>query len=309
MKALGKLEEIKDLRDVWPHEALDFTPWLAEEENMALLADAVGLDITVDEQESPVGDFSVDIFASETGTDRKIIIENQLEDTNHDHLGKLITYASGKSADIVIWLVKRAREEHKSAIEWLNNHTDDRIGFFLCEIKLYRIGDSEPAVKFEVIEKPNDWVKEVKKTSGNLNATQQARLDYWTEFNAYAFKNTAFAKEFKKRKPGTDHWLSFSVGSSGCGMSILRLQNDGHVAVEFYISDDKALFRSLYEEKDAIESETGFALDWRELPEKKASRILVEKEVNLTEKSEWPAQFDWVMDTMIKIKKAFKKRI
>ena len=125
MKALGKLEEIKDLRDVWPHEALDFTPWLAKEENMALLADAVGLDITVDEQESPVGDFSVDIFASETGTDRKIIIENQLEDTNHDHLGKLITYASGKSADIVIWLVKRAREEHKSAIEWLNNHTAD----------------------------------------------------------------------------------------------------------------------------------------------------------------------------------------
>ena len=147
MKKLSRLEEIRDLRTVWPHEALDFTPWLSQDENISLLADAIGLDITVDETESSVGDFNVDIFASETGTDRKIIIENQLEDTNHDHLGKLITYASGKSADVIIWVVKHAREEHKAAIEWLNNHTDEKIGFFLCEIKLYRIGTSEPAVK------------------------------------------------------------------------------------------------------------------------------------------------------------------
>lgn len=120
---LSKLEEIKDLRTVWPNDAIDFTPWLSQEDNIALLADVVGLDITIDETESSVGDFSVDIYASEMGTDRKIIIENQLEDTNHDHLGKLITYASGKSADVIIWLVKHAREENKAAIEWLNNHT------------------------------------------------------------------------------------------------------------------------------------------------------------------------------------------
>lgn len=148
---LGKLKEIKDLRKVWAHEALDFTPWLAEEENLSELADAVGLEITLDETESSVGDFSVDIFAKETGTDRKIIIENQLEDTNHDHLGKLITYASGKDAEIIIWVVKRAREEHRSAVEWLNNHTDENIGFFLVEIKLYQIGESQIAPKFNVI--------------------------------------------------------------------------------------------------------------------------------------------------------------
>lgn len=307
MKSLGKLEEIKDLREVWPHEALDFTPWLAKEENMAFLADAVGLEITVDEEESPVGDFNVDIFASETGTERKIIIENQLEDTNHDHLGKLITYASGKSAEIIIWVVKRAREEHKAAIEWLNNHTDEKIGFFLCEIKLYRIGNSDPAVKFEVIEEPNDWTKEVKKAANNLNATQQARLEYWTAFNEYAFKNAAFSNEFKRRKPGTDHWLSFSMGSSGCGINILRLQNSGHVAVEVYINDDKDLFHTLFENKTIIESEIGFKLDWRELPEKKASRILVKKEVALSDKTKWSEQFDWIMVSMIKIKQSFKK--
>lgn len=104
MIKLNKLEEVKDLRTVWPHEALDFTPWLSQEDNISLLADAVGLDITIDETEFSVGDFSVDIYASEMGTDRKIIIENQLEDTNHDHLGKLITYAAGKSADVIIWL-------------------------------------------------------------------------------------------------------------------------------------------------------------------------------------------------------------
>ena len=112
---LGTLKEITDLRSVWPHEALNFTPWVAE--NVDLLGDAVGLDITVDETESSVGDFNVDIYATETGTERKIIIENQLEDTNHDHLGKLITYASGKGADIVVWIVKRAREEHRAAIQ------------------------------------------------------------------------------------------------------------------------------------------------------------------------------------------------
>lgn len=159
---LGTLKEITDLRSVWSHEALNFTPWVAE--NVDLLADAVGLDITVDETESSVGDFNVDIYASETGTDRKIIIENQLEDTDHDHLGKLITYASGKDADVVIWVVKHAREEHKAAVEWLNNHTDDKIGFFLCEIKLFQIGDSDIAPSFTVVERPNDWTKEIKKT-------------------------------------------------------------------------------------------------------------------------------------------------
>lgn len=309
MATLGVLKEIKDLRNIWPHEALDFTPWLAKEENISILADAIGLDITVEEEEASVGDFSVDIFASETGTGRKIIIENQLEDTNHDHLGKLITYASGKSADIIIWVVKRARDEHKAAIEWLNNHTDDNIGFFLCEIKLYSIGNSEPAVKFEVVEKPNDWTKEIKKINSGLNATQQARVDYWTAFNGYAFKNAAFAKEFKQRKPSPDHWMAFSIGSSACGINALRLQNEGHIAVEFYINNDKALFHSLYSMKDDIEKEIGMQLDWRELPDKKASRILAETEVSLMDEKEWPTQFDWLTGTMIKMKKSFKKRL
>lgn len=303
---LAKLKEIKDLRKVWPHEALDFTPWLAEEENLTILADAVGLEITVDETESSVGDFNVDIFATETGTDRKIIIENQLEDTNHDHLGKLITYASGKSADIIIWVVKRAREEHRSAIEWLNNHTDENIAFFLLEIKLYQIGNSDIAVKFEVVEKPNDWTKEIKRNISN-STTLQARYDYWVAFNDYAFSNNEFAKFFNKRKASTDHWMTLSVGSSACHISLSQIRKFNNAIVEWYIPDNKDLYHKLYAQKANIENEMGLKLDWNELPNKKASRIIVYKSADFDNKNDWPKQFDWMMDMAIRMKKVFKK--
>ena len=306
MADLEKLVEIKVLRDIWPHEALDFTPWLAEEENIALLGDAVGLEITVEETESSVGDFNVDIFASETGTDRKIIIENQLEETNHDHLGKLITYAAGKSADIIIWVVKHAREEHRAAIEWLNNYTDDRIGFF-CEIKLYKIGNSKPAVKFEVIERPNDWAKEVKKDNSSASPFRQAIYDYWIAFNDHAFKNKDFSKNFNQRKPNFHSWMNYSMGSSGYCISLTQVRSREELGLELYISDDKVLFNSLLEHKSEIENQSGLVFDWQALPEKKASRILITKPAQFDEKSQWAAQFDWIMDTMIKMKTTFKE--
>lgn len=306
MMNLGKLKEIKDLRKVWPHEALDFTPWLAEEDNLMLLSDAVGLEITVDETESSVGDFNVDIYATETGTDRKIIIENQLEDTNHDHLGKLITYASGKAADIVIWVVKRTREEHRAAIEWLNNHTDENIAFFLLEVKLFQIGDSDIAVKFEVIEKPNDWAKEIKRQTSS-SPTLQARYDYWIAFNDYAFNNVTFAKAFNRRKASTDHWMSLSVGSSACHIDLSQVRKDNNITVEWYITDDKELYQKFYFHKADIESDMGMTLDWRELPDKKASRILVIHEADFDNKDKWSEQFDWAMNTAMKMRNAFKK--
>lgn len=306
---LGKLVEVEDLRKVWPHEACDFTPWLSQEENIALLADAVGLDeITVEETESPVGDFNVDIYASETGTGRRVIVENQLEDTNHDHLGKLITYASGKDANVIIWVVRHAREEHKSAIEWLNSHTDDSLGFFLCEIKLYKIGDSDPAVKFEVIEKPNDWVKEVKKNEYTSD-THKQRYEYWQSFQEYAFKNADFAKAFHRRKPSTDHWLTFSVGVSSCKISVAQIKKRNEINAELLIDDDKELFDALYSNKEQIEREAELKFDWRKMPEKKASRIVITRSANLAEKEEWPVQFDWLIDMMLRIKRSFKKYI
>lgn len=308
MVKLQILKEVKNLRTIWAHEASDFTPWLSQDDNINILADAVGIDITVDEIESSVGSFNVDILAHETRTDRKIIIENQLEDTDHDHLGKLITYAAGKDADIIVWIVKNAREEHRAAIEWLNNNTDEKIGFFLCEVKLYRIGNSEPAVKFEVIEKPNVWVKEIKK-SEVINETQQFRYNYWTLFQEYAFKNATFSKSFKRRKPSFDHWMNFNIGSSACNIAVSLIQKRNELDVELYINEDKELFHTLYNKKDEIEQKCGLIFDWRELPERKGSRIIICKDVDFDNKDSWNIQFEWLVDVMPKIKKVFKEYI
>lgn len=308
MIKLNKLEEIRDLRVVWPKEALDFTPWLAKEENIALLSDAVGLDISVNTTEAPVGGYRADIYAYETVTGRKIIIENQLEDTNHEHLGKLITYASGKSAGVVIWVVKRAREEHKSAIEWLNNHTDEKIDFFLCEIKLYKIGMSEPAVKFEVVEQPNGWSKEMKKNNTS-NETEQKRYDFWVDFQDYAFQNKSFASNFRRRKPSFDHWKNFSIGCPGAHLAVSRIQKRNELDVELYIEDDKDLFDSLLQHKKQIEAETGLNFEWKGLPTKKGSRIIAVKKADFDDKQQWQEQFEWLAATMLKMKNTFKKYI
>lgn len=303
---LGKLEKISDLRKIWPHEAIDFTPWLIQDDNIGLLSDAVGIDISIDERESNVGSFNVDIYATETDTGNKIIIENQLEDTNHDHLGKIITYASGKDAKFIIWIVKKAREEHRHAIEWLNNHTDNEIAFFLIEIELWSINNSDPAVRFNVIEKPNDWAKEIKKTDNTLNDTEKLKLNYWTSFADYAFTDNVFSKAFKKRKPSKDHWYSVSMGSSEYHMSFLMNTQKNILAIEIYIHNNKELFHEFHSEKDKIEAIAGIKLDWRELPDRKTSRIIYETKVDFKNKDKWISQFDWIKENAIKIAKAFK---
>ena len=305
MIALGKLEEIENLRTVWQHEARDFTKWLAEDENINILSDALGIDITVNEVESAVGDFHADILASETGTDRKIIIENQLEETNHDHLGKIITYASGKDANIIIWLVKHAREEHTAAVEWLNAHTDDKIGFFLCEIKLYKIGDSAPAVKFEVVEKPNDGMKEARRTSEGMNDTERKRYEYWTAFLDYAYRNTEFANKFRHVTASANHYLSFRIGHADAHISVNMIQRRNELEAELYIWDNKSLFSYLESNKESIESDSGLAFEWKELPKKRASRIITSVSAAFDDHNRWQEQFDWLINAMLKIKSAF----
>src|SRR3989339_1963783 len=178
---LGKLKKV-ELREAWKHEASNFTQWLAQEENLALLGDEIGFDIKLLQTEAAVGSFSVDILAEEENTGRKIIIENQLEVTNHDHLGKIITYASGYDAEIIIWIVEDVRDEHQKAIEWLNEHTDENINFFLIKIELWQIEGSNPAPKFEIIVAPNEWAKAIKQSgaTGELTDTKIQQLDFWT---------------------------------------------------------------------------------------------------------------------------------
>lgn len=270
---LDKLKKV-DLRDVWPHEALDFTKWLSEEPNLAILSSAVGIELELIETESSAGSFNVDIHAQEAGTGRKVIIENQLEDTNHDHLGKVITYAAGKGAEVVVWVVARARDEHRQAIEWLNAHTDDEAAFFLVEIEVWSIGDSLPAPRFNVVEQPNEWARAVKASEG-LSDTDKIKLAYWTRYREVAEATPEFMKEFSPRKPSKDHWSTLSCGSSAYHMALLIDTQAGRTGIEFYVPDDKVIGHKAIENKGVFERRLG--LKAKEFDASKASGIRLYK--------------------------------
>lgn len=304
---LGRLEKV-ELRDVWKHEALDFTNWLAKEENIELLSESIGIDIEVLETEASVGSFNVDILARDNGNDSKIIIENQLERTDHDHLGKIITYASGYDAETIIWIVKDVREEHKKAIEWLNNHLDDRINIFLIKIEVWRIGDSTPAPKFNIIESPNNWAKTVKTASNSnrnvITDTKNLQLEFWTKLKEYGEDNYP---HLSYRAPRPQHWYEFSVGSSEFKVSITVNTKENKVGAEIYINDSKELFFKFYGKREDIEDKLGYSLEWMELPNKKGSRAIVNDSLVLNDRNSWKRTQEWILVKVEELKNTFNK--
>lgn len=301
---LGKIKRINDLRMIWPHEANSFTKWLAKEENLSKLGEDIGIDLVLEERESSVGNFSVDIFANEESTGRKVIIENQFEDTDHDHLGKLITYASGKGAEVIVWVVKRARDEHRQAIEWLNQHTDTSLGFFLVEIELWQIDDSAIAPKFNVIERPNDWAKQMK-NSENLSERKQMLLKFWNGFNDYIAKSDIFKKDFTIRKAQPDHWYDLSVGNSSYHICMTISAQKKRLSCGVYIPDNKDLFHTFEDNKDIFQKEFGEDGDWKEAA--KATRIVIYKGFDLYNETKWEEAYAWFVENAIKTKYTFKK--
>lgn len=252
---LGSIERVP-VREVWPHEALDFTKWLAQEGNLTQLGDACSIDLELVDTESPVGSFSVDIFAKEAGSDRRVIIENQLEETNHDHLGKIITYAAGKGADVVIWVVARARDEHRKAIEWLNDHTDDECSFFLVEIEVWRIGDSPMAPRFNVVESPNEWARAERAKDG-LSDTKAAQLGYWQAYREAALSDPDFSKAMRPRKARAQHWTDVNVGSSRYHLCLLAVVQKRRIGVEVCVSNDKEFGKAVFAHQIELEQLLG----------------------------------------------------
>ena len=301
---LGKIKRIKDLRSVWQHEAKDFSKWLSQEDNLAELSDAIGVDMVLEERESAVGSFSVDLYAVEEGTERRIIIENQLEDTNHDHLGKLITYASGKGAEVIVWIVKRARDEHRQAIEWLNQNTGVNIGFFLVEIELWQINDSAVAPKFNVVERPNDWAKQMKSVEG-LRKAQQLQLNFWQQLSETIKSNELYAKEFSPRKAQPQHWYSLAVGSSQYHINLTLNTQKNLLGVNIWIPDNKEKFFMFKENAGEIEKILDCKVEWHEA--NKASCIKTQKQCNINDELNWGQAIDWLMGKAIKFKEVIKK--
>lgn len=260
----------------------------------------------LEERESPVGKYSVDIYGKEEGTDRKVVIENQLEDSNHDHLGKIITYASGKDAKTIIWIVKRARDEHRQAIEWLNSHTDEEVGFFLLEIEVWKIGDSLAAPKFNIVSKPNDWGK-TQKASNGLGKAQKLQGEFWQAFGEYGASNEEYSKEFNKRKALPQHWYDLPMGSSEYHISLTCATQRNEIGIEVYINDNKDIYDEFYKNKNIIEEKTGLKYSWQRLDNKKASRIKAIKKCDISNQDNWEECFKWFCQYAVLIKKEFNK--
>ena len=303
---IGILEEV-DIRDLWKHEQYDFSNWLAKAENISYLNDILGLTLVDVNKEAYVGSYRCDLVAVDETDGTKVIIENQLEASNHDHLGKIITYASGLDAQVIVWIVKQAKEEHRSAIEWLNNNTNKHVNFFLIELHAYKIGDSNPAPKFEVVEQPNDFIKGSKNTSsGNneMNKSQQERLTFWTLFND---EIVAHGKPFNVRKATTDHWYDVAIGNSNCHLSITLVNSDSFIGLELYIDNNKELFDELYKYKNDIESETGINFDWQRLDDKKASRVLYKMPgLNFDDHSNYHELMEEIITKILAMRTVFK---
>ena len=305
---MGVMKEI-NVKELWGHEQYDFSNWLAKEENIELLNDILGLTLVDVNKEVYVGAYRCDLVARDETTGIKVIIENQLEPSNHDHLGKIITYASGLDANVVVWIVTRAREEHRSAIEWLNNNTGNDLNFFLIELHAYTIGDSLPAPKFETIEKPNGFIKNSKGKNGmnDLTKTEAACFEFWTMFNEVVAEK---GKPFSIRKASKDNWYNVAIGKSGTEISITLLNTKSTVSIALYISENKTLFDCLYQHKIEIERELGFELDWRRLDGKKASRIVYRiPGLNFNDNTNYHCLMERIIDVVVKMRRVFAAHI
>lgn len=309
MPDFGTLKRIS-LRELWSNEATEFTPWLAE--HIDNLGEVLGLDLEFNDREAPVGAFALDLLATDLGTNRTVVIENQITETDHIHLGKLITYASGYEASIVIWIFETIREEHRQALEWLNERTNKDTEFYGIMVEGLQIDDSKPAYNFRPIVFPNDWRKSAKKTtSSELSEREEMYKNYFQQLldelrNAHNFTNA------KAGQPQS--WYSFSTGVVGFtyGMSFAQGKK---IRVELYIDigdaeKNKAVFDIIIKNKDTIEREFGETLSWERLDTKRSSRIAIYRDGSIDMDTESLNEIrKWSISKLLQMKKIFKDKL
>jgi hypothetical protein len=305
MAQLGKLEKV-ELRKVWEHEARDFSEWLAREENLAQLSEELGIEIEVIGTEESSGRFRVDILAKETNSGDYVIIENQLEPTNHDHLGKVITYAAGYDAKYIIWIVKDVLDEHQKAIEWLNEHLDDSISCFLVRIEVWQIGESNPAPRFEVISLKNNWVASLKRTvsADELSPNRLRQQEFW---GALRENFKARDSNMRVQSPLPQHWMNFSLGSSFCHPYLTINSRDNFVSCDLW-TNNKEFLAFLQGREDQIKNDLGIEFNWWEANKSGGLRtkLLVE---DVYDQSQHSKSFDWLYGNVKLFQSTFTKYV
>lgn len=306
--SLDRLQSVP-LREAWFNEAGDFTPWLASPENIGLLGDAVGVSLEVEATEQEVGPFRADIVCRNQADDTLVLIENQIERTDHSHLGQLLTYAAGLEAVTVIWVASRFTEEHRAALDWLNSITEKKFNFFGLEIELWRIGNSAAAPKFNVVCQPNEWVR----TTGSailgvdaLSPTRQRQQQYWTDFKRLLVES---GSRLRTASPRPDSGFNIAIGRRGFYLAgvissynaVDQVTPQPNVRAQLAIEHPESvgMMRALLARKDEVESKVGEPLVWMPVDDvSRRKRAFISLPANIDDPADWPRQHRWLQEKL-----------
>ena len=307
MSQIAQLTHVP-LRELWKHEANDFTCWLAG--NLDYLEEPTGLKLQLEEREASVGNFAADILAMDTDGN-VVVIENQLEKTDHDHLGKLLTYMVNLDAKIAIWITSQPRLEHEKVVQWLNGILPDDSSVYLVQIEAFRIEDSPAAAKFTLISGPSEESRAFGAKRKKIAESSQLQLEFWGSLLEKVREKTTLHANIR---PAKGNWISTGAGKSGFGYGYVILKDSGRV--ELYIDTgnkdtNKTYFDKLHSHKKEIESGFGAPLRWERLDDKRASRIAydIEGKGGLRNKENWTELQDAMIDAMIRLEKTFNPHI
>lgn len=313
MSGLGRLERVGDLRATWADEARDFTPWLARDENLALLADFLGLGpdgLELEAVERLVGPYRADILCRRTDDGSWVLIENQLERTDHSHLGQIVTYAAGLDAGLVVWIAAQVTAEHRAAVDWLNRIAgEDGPSFFALEIELWRIDGSRAAPRFNAVASPNDWSRQASRakatlSDGGLSGRQEIQLEYWTAVCALVDAEAPFRAVSPR---GSAH-INHGMGRTGAKLAMARNMRDRWIRCEIHLRGRNAadMFGHLSARRERIEGDFGIGLEWEELAGKASRVAMYLRDVDPDDRADWPRQHRWLVETAIRKHDAFR---
>ncbi len=293
-------------RKMWANEQYDFTPWLVE--HIEELGEKIGMELEVVGREVSVGPYSADILAKETSTNNYVVIENQLEKTNHDHLGKSITYASALNAKTIVWIATDFTEEHKKAFDWLNDNTNEELAFWAIQLELWQISEDTASMRFNIVCTPSSNVKTIKSKTNSESETTQIQLDYWTRFRD---KLMATKKFTSLHTPRPQYWFDVALGRSGINLSNTCNVQKSVVGIRVYISSKvvETYLPALEARKAEINKALGCEPEWNPNPNAKDKTITLSFQTDLSDPEKTEESLEWMVKNTIVFWSVFSKEI